>query len=109
MNCPICDKKCSRVNNQNGAMIFLDAFRCSDHYYANVEPYSDLINWEVFTYGKYKISRQYEDKVITKYSLYFPMIKDFGNCLKYAAEDINFDPQHPENVLNKLKTIVNFS
>lgn len=101
MNCPICDQKLFVTGSLKR--------ECSNHYYANIESYTGLVSWEIFTYGKYKIARQYTGGVITEYSLHFPMIRRFGNCLRYKAEEIDFDPKNPENVLNKLKMITVFS
>lgn len=106
-NCAICHvllKECDDNNNYDKYQFF----KCENNHYSliyhNNEKQSDLC-----VYGKYTIQRIYHKKELKTINLYLPFIEGLHGCISYNSNDIRFDPLKPDNILNKLKTIVVFS
>lgn len=106
-NCKICDAPLIDKGKLDWRGVH--QYRCpTDHFIHNGDESGETVT-ETFKYGKYKVITWYYQNEIIEYGLYHPYVEGRGSQLCLSAYKVKFDPKNPENIINKLKTIVNFS
>jgi hypothetical protein len=93
MKCPICDQK------------LISGYSTSKYCEAHYQRYSfDDIEFENFHYGNFCIQLSFLNKKLVQYYFYFKSYQ-----IVIPADQLSFDPKNPENVINKIKTVMVFS
>ena len=96
MKCPICDEEITKISTIN------QCYDCINHYSKDI--FDDAI-YETFYYERYGIQRRIINKISDTYHLCF----DGNTKAIVPADQLTFDPKHPENIINKIKILTTFA